>query len=87
MSLMETFYATIFSFVFLLTGCKLDNTHFIQLDDKLKETSGLILWKGDTLITHNDSGNKEELYYLDFEGSLLKTLPLDLEFSDLEEIK
>lgn len=63
---------------------KLNNS--IILDDKLKETSGLIHWNG-KLWTHNDDTDVN-LYALDtLTGKILETYPLqDVTNNDWEEI-
>jgi hypothetical protein len=48
-----------------------------DLDEKLYETSGLVLIDNKYLITHNDGGNKSEIYVLDLNGKLLKTIEVD----------
>ena len=48
----------------------------VVLDDKLKETSGLLLWQG-SLLSHNDSDDNN-LYVLDStSGDILVTFPIN----------
>lgn len=48
-----------------------------SLPTKLYESSGLIYYKNKYLITHNDGGNKSEVYILGLQGKLLKTITVD----------
>ena len=76
-------------FVALFMSCsKKTSTNLIYLDNKINETSGLIRWFGDTLITHNDSGNDAVLYFLRADnGEIVKELDLPFVMQDFEEIK
>ena len=76
-------------FVGLFMSCsKKTSTNLIYLDNKINETSGLIRWFGDTLITHNDSGNDAVLYFLTADnGEIVKELDLPFVMQDFEEIK
>jgi hypothetical protein len=46
----------------------------IELPSKIYETSGLIYYKNKYIITHNDGGNKSEIFILNRKGQLLKTI-------------
>lgn len=64
-----------------LVQCRYDgferNPHMISnLDQKIKETSGLASIDGH-LITHNDNGNKNELYAFDLEGAVTHTFTVE----------
>ena len=48
-----------------------------NLTDKLKETSGLALIDGKYLISHNDGGNKNDVFVLNLKGELLKVIEVD----------
>lgn len=48
-----------------------------SLPSRLKETSGLELYKGKYLLSHNDSGGKSEIYLLNLEGEIVKTVFID----------
>jgi len=45
-----------------------------DLNRLMKETSGLVFYQNQFLLTHNDGGNKSELFVLDLKGNLLKTI-------------
>lgn len=49
----------------------------IDLPHKMYETSGLLLYKNKYLITHNDGGNKSEIYILNKKGAHLKTIDIE----------
>ncbi len=58
----------------------------IKLPSELEETSGLE-FKGNHLLTHNDSGDKARLYEFNTEGKLIKsTLFYDLKNKDWEDL-
>jgi hypothetical protein len=48
-----------------------------SLPTKLYESSGLIYYKNKYLITHNDGGNKSEIYILNLKGELINTIAVD----------
>lgn len=48
-----------------------------KLPEKLKESSGLVYYKGKYLISHNDGGNKNLIYILDLNGNIKKTIKVD----------
>lgn len=48
-----------------------------ELPEKMAETSGLVLYNQKYLITHNDGGNKAELFVLDLEGNHIKTIEIE----------
>lgn len=52
-------------------------TKIADLPNKLYETSGLALFDFNYLITHNDGGNKSEIYVLNLKGELIKTIDVD----------
>ncbi|OIQ36545.1 MAG: hypothetical protein BM555_02520 [Crocinitomix sp. MedPE-SWsnd] len=52
-------------------------TKICDLEKKLYETSGLALIDNKYLITHNDGGNKSEIYVLNLRGEHLKTIDID----------
>lgn len=57
------------------------------LPDRIAETSGLILYRDQFFITHNDGGNKGELYILNLKGELVKTIEIeDTKNRDWEDI-
>lgn len=45
-----------------------------DLPNSLKENSGLVTFGDSTVWTVEDSGNKDEIYHLNFKGEILKTL-------------
>ena len=47
------------------------------LPGKMHETSGLVLYKNKYLITHNDGGNKSEIYILNLKGEHIRTIDVD----------
>ena len=58
-----------------------------KLSDKLEEISGLELLNDSTLVAFNDGGNKSEVYLLNFEGEILRTINvLDTKNNDWEDI-
>lgn len=71
-------------FIFILT-CTVFQTKandiqvskIANLPQKLYETSGLAIFDNKYLVTHNDGGNKSEVYILNFKGELVKTIDVD----------
>lgn len=45
-----------------------------ELNRKIQETSGLVLYQNKFLLTHNDGGNKSEIFVLDLKGNLVRTI-------------
>ena len=57
------------------------------LPKSMVETSGLVFYQNKYLITHNDGGNKSELFVLDTLGTLIKTISLkDTKNKDWEDL-
>lgn len=56
---------------------QLTMTKIAELPEKMGETSGLILYDSKYLITHNDGGNKAELFVLNLEGQHIKTIEIE----------
>ncbi len=48
-----------------------------NLPNKIYETSGLELFQNKYLISHNDGGNKSDIYVLNLKGELIKTIDID----------
>ena len=70
-----------FSFLFVLftmlsiNGCaQLGAFKIKSLPQSMIETSGLVFYQNKYLITHNDGGNKSELFVLDTLGNLVKQI-------------
>jgi len=55
---------------------QLDVLKIKSLPNSMSETSGLVLYENKYLITHNDGGNKSELFVLDTLGNLIKKINL-----------
>jgi len=65
-------------FLFLNVGtAQLKMKKITDLPHKIYETSGLLLYQNKYLITHNDGGNKSEIYILNLEGKLIKTIDIE----------
>jgi hypothetical protein len=47
------------------------------LDKDLKETSGLVYYQNKYLISHNDGGNKSEIFVMNLAGNLLRKIEID----------
>lgn len=59
----------------------------VNLPKKMHETSGLLYYKNKFLITHNDGGNKSEIYILNQKGESLKTIDIeDVKNTDWEDL-
>ena len=58
-----------------------------NLPKSIYETSGLVLYQNKYLITHNDGGNKSEIYVLNLKGEIKKIIDIDeaknLDWEDL----
>ena len=66
---------------------QLDVVKIKSLPKTIIETSGLIYYQNKYLITHNDGGNKSELFILDTLGNLIKTIDiLDTKNKDWEDL-
>ncbi|WP_035842764.1 hypothetical protein [Crocinitomix catalasitica] len=62
-------------------------TKIAELDDDLEETSGLVLYQDNYFISHNDGGNKAELFILDLSGKLIKKIKItNADNDDWEDI-
>lgn len=73
-------FGILFSCVFLFLNvgmAQLKMKKIVDLPHKIYETSGLLLYKKKYLITHNDGGNKSEIYILDLDGKLIKTIDIE----------
>jgi hypothetical protein len=57
--------------------CQMSMTKIAELPEKMYETSGLVFYKDKYLITHNDGGNKAEIYVFDLKGNSYKTIEVD----------
>lgn len=57
-----------------------------DLPPKMYETSGLVYYKNKYLLTHNDSGNKSDLFILDTLGNEIKTIDIKAKNHDWEDI-
>jgi hypothetical protein len=71
-----------FGIILLITAStgisqRLSVTKICDLETKLYETSGLAIIENKYLVTHNDGGNKSEIYILNLKGELLKTIDVD----------
>lgn len=55
---------------------QLSMVRLAELPEKMHETSGLVFYQDKYLLTHNDGGNKPEIFVLDLKGSLVKTISL-----------
>ena len=60
-----------------VTAQKIQVKKICDLDKKFYETSGLVFLHNKYLITHNDGGNKSEIYLLDTNGRHLLTIDVD----------
>lgn len=59
----------------------------MALPKKMHETSGLLLYKKEFLITQNDGGNKSEIYILNLKGENVKTIDIeDAKNTDWEDL-
>lgn len=78
----------------MLTSCfvinlsaQLSMVRIAELNEKMYETSGLVFYQEKYLLTHNDGGNKPELFVLDLKGNLVKTISLsDTKNDDWEDL-
>jgi hypothetical protein len=58
-----------------------------RLNTLLTETSGLVFYQNKYLITHNDGGNRSELFVLDLNGEIIKRINvLDTKNRDWEDL-
>ena len=68
-------------------GAQLRLKKIVKLPNKLYETSGLLFYKNKFLITHNDGGNKSEIFILNTKGEHLKTIDVeDVNNKDWEDL-
>jgi len=80
--------------IFLVSGvfsfngyAQLDVLKIKSLSHSMNETSGLVFYQNKYLITHNDGGNKSELFVLDTLGNLIKKINLiDTRNKDWEDL-
>lgn len=58
-----------------------------ELPTELYETSGLVFYNNEFIITHNDGGNESEIFLLDLAGNLKKTIKInDAKNHDWEDL-
>ncbi len=58
-----------------------------KLNEDLHETSGLVYYQNKYLITHNDGGNKSEIFVLDTKGTIIQTINIkDTKNKDWEDL-
>jgi len=82
----------LFLFIGLLTSLSgsssgIKMVKIAKLPNIMYETSGLIYYKDKYIITHNDGGNKSEIYLLNLKGELVKTIDVDeINNKDWEDI-
>jgi len=67
------FFLVLLSLPFFGLSDDLEINKIAKLSNKMYETSGLV-FLDDKLITHNDGGNRSELFVLNKKGDLLKTI-------------
>ncbi len=66
---------------------QLSMVRLAELPEKMHETSGLVFYQDKYLLTHNDGGNKPEIFVLDLKGNLIKTISLsDTKNNDWEDL-
>lgn len=66
-----TIFLILFVPLFLSSQIRITRVSKVTLDNKLTETSGLFM-TGDTLWSHNDSGNEPYLFAIDRQGKILQ---------------
>jgi len=74
-----------FLYIFQINGQEIKTDKFV-LDIELNETSGLIHWNTDTLLSINDGGNSPTIYALNEKGEIFfqKELPIkNIDWEDL----
>lgn len=85
---MTKFYLIVFAFMIIpqVSGqAKLKKV--AKLPSFIFETSGLVYYQNKYLITHNDAGNKSEIYVLDHKGKLVQTIDIkDTKNKDWEDL-
>jgi hypothetical protein len=64
----------IFSTLSINGYAQIDVVKIKSLSHSMNETSGLVFYQNKFLITHNDGGNKSELFVLETLGSLIKKI-------------
>ena len=68
-------------------SAQLSMVRIAELPEKMYETSGLVFYQDKYLLTHNDGGNKPEIFVLDLKGNLVKTISLsDTKNNDWEDL-
>jgi len=82
------FLCTIIFLAAALAGyCQLSMDKIAELPEKMYETSGLVLYKDKYLITHNDGGNKSEIYVFDIKAGKHRTIEIkDTKNEDWEDM-
>ena len=80
-------YTFVVTFIILAIGCSKINPVLIQLPEELNETSGIVHVGNGVYITHNDSGNIDELVFITSSGKILRRVDLELGNEDFEEVK
>ncbi len=67
---------TLFNMLSFHSYTQLDVVKIKALPQSIIETSGLVFYQNKYLITHNDGGNKSDLFVLDTLGNLIKKIKL-----------
>ncbi len=70
----QTILLLVFSFLLQTGFGQISFVKLATLDKAMVETSGLVLYQNRYLITHNDGGNKSEIFVLDLKGKRVKTI-------------
>jgi hypothetical protein len=78
---------TLFNGLSFNVNAQLDIVKINALPQTIIETSGLVFYQKKYLITHNDGGNKSQLFVLDTLGNLIKKIKLvDTKNKDWEDL-
>jgi hypothetical protein len=77
----------VFLLLFVSAHAQLRMKKIAKLPSKMYETSGLVYYKNKYLITHNDGGNKSEIFVLNTKGEEVKTINIkDTKNRDWEDM-
>ena len=59
----------------------------VALSEQIRETSGLVYYQNKYLITHNDGGNKNDIFILNLKGEIIKKIEvLNAKNKDWEDL-
>ncbi len=73
----QILFIIFFSLFSIISIAQVKMKKIADLSNSIQETSGLVFYQNEYLITHNDGGNKSEIFVLDLKGQLVKKIDVE----------